>query len=337
MMPQRPCYNYLFYCMWKHFVAEYCNFSKKERNGTLTLLGIIIVLIIIPFLFPFFIKQKKYDHSEFEKQIASLKIRPADTTSKYRKKFDNDDGNYQPYNQPYERKNTSYSQQEWKGELFYFDPNTIDETGWQKLGVRDKTIATIKNYLSKGGKFYKAEDIKKIWGFDEALADKLIPYIQIEKKEYAANEKKEEYNKPVYEKKAYTPSAIDINTTDTTALIALPGIGSKLAQRIITFRDRLGGFNKIEQVGETFLLPDSVFQKIKPRLSLSNASVKQMNINTATLDEFKAHPYIRYAIGNAIVQYRTQHGNFSSVNDLKKIMVVTEEIFNKLLPYIKVN
>ena len=203
--------------------------------------------------------------------------------------------------------------------------------------MRDKTIATIKNYLSKGGKFYKAEDIKKIWGLDETLADKLMPYIQIEKKEYAANEKQEEYSKPVYEKKTYTPSTIDINTADTTAFIALPGIGSKLAQRIITFRDKLGGFYKIEQLGETFGLPDSTFQKIKPRLSLSNNAVKQININTATVDEFKSHPYIRYAVGNAIVQYRNQHGSFSALTDLKKVVAVTDEIFIKASTYLKIN
>jgi competence protein ComEA len=320
--------------MQKQNVSEWFDFSKKVRNSILLMLGIILLGILIQLSSSFFIKPKKYDHSEFEKEIASLKIKPADSSNKYKKKLDDNDDAYQPYNQPYENKYKA--DKEWKGELFYFDPNTLDEAGWQKLGVRDKTIATIKNYLLKGGKFYKPEDIKKIWGLNEVLADKLIPFIQIEKKDYAANGKHEEYSKPVYEKKTYTPTLIDINTADTTAFIALPGIGSKLAQRIITFRDKLGGFYKMEQVGETFLLPDSVFQKIKPRLTLSNTAVKQININTATIDEFKAHPYIRYVIGNAIVQYRTQHGNFSSVNDLKKIMLVTEEVFNKTLPYLKV-
>jgi DNA uptake protein ComE-like DNA-binding protein len=48
----------------------------------------------------------------------------------------------------------------------------------------------------------------------------------------------------------------------------------------------------------------------------------------------KSHPYLRYNLANAIVQYRTQHGNFFSVADIKKIMLVTEEIFNKAAPYL---
>jgi competence protein ComEA len=323
--------------MRKHFIGSYFDISKKERTGTVALLVIVAVCIILPFITPLFISTKTYSHSEFEEQIAALKIKPADSTGRYRNKWDDDGNDYQPYNEPAARKYTGSSPQEWKGELFYFDPNTLEEAGWQKLGVKDKTIATIKNYVSKGGKFYKPDDIKKIWGLSEAVADKLIPYIQIEKKETGDNERYTPTERTSFEKKTYTAPLVDINTADTTAFIALPGIGSKLAQRIVTFRDKLGGFYTIEQVGETFGLPDSVFQKIKPRLSLNNAAVKQININTATVDELKAHPYLRYAVGNAIVQYRSQHGNFDSVNDLKKIAAITGDIFSKSFPYLKVN
>ncbi len=314
--------------MQKQKVSEWFTVSKKQRNGMLVMLAIIVMSILAQSLLSLFIKPARYDHSEFEKEIAALKIQRPDSAYTFKRKFDDREDTYQPYNQPYEKRYND--QQPWKGELFYFDPNTIEEAGWQRLGVRDKTISTIKNFLSKGGKFYKAEDIKKIWGLNEELAGKLIPYIRIEKKEYAAAEK------PVYEKKTYAPAIIDINTADTAALIALPGIGSKLAQRIVSFRDKLGGFHTVDQVGETFGLPDSTFQKLKPRLRLDNNTLRQVNINTATFDELKAHPYIKYTIGNAIFQYRVQHGNFSSMKDLKKIMLVTDEVYNKLLPYVKV-
>jgi len=37
------------------------------------------------------------------------------------------------------------------------------------------------------------------------------------------------------------------------------------------------------------------------------------------------------------VQYRTQHGNFSSVDDIKKIMIVTDDVFTKVSPYLAIN
>jgi competence ComEA-like helix-hairpin-helix protein len=127
---------------------------------------------------------------------------------------------------------------------------------------------------------------------------------------------------------------IDVNSADTAAFIALPGIGSKLASRIINFRDKLGGFYSIDQIGEIYGLPDSTFQKIKPYLKLEKIELKKININTATKDEMKSHPYIKWALANAIVEYRNQHGNFSSLEDLKKISLITDELFNKLEHYL---
>jgi competence ComEA-like helix-hairpin-helix protein len=127
-----------------------------------------------------------------------------------------------------------------------------------------------------------------------------------------------------------------VNLADTFAFIALPGIGSKLSKRIISFRDKLGGFYSVEQVGETYLLPDSTFQKIKPYLFVSNSSLKRININTASVDEMKAHPYIKYNMANAIFQYRQQHGNYISVEQIKKILIITDEIYQKAAPYLSV-
>ena len=126
---------------------------------------------------------------------------------------------------------------------------------------------------------------------------------------------------------------VDVNSADTTALIDLPGIGSKLALRIINFREKLGGFYAIEQLKETYGLPDSTFQKIRPFLYLSG-SVKKININTANKDELKLHPYIKWNLCNAIVEYRNQHGLFKTLEDLKRIHAIDETTFSKIAPYL---
>lgn len=133
----------------------------------------------------------------------------------------------------------------------------------------------------------------------------------------------------------YTPrySPVDINLGDTTAFIALPGIGNKLASRIINFREKLGGFYSFNQVSEVYGLADSIFQKIKPYLQLNDATVKKININTATIDELKAHPYIKYNIAKAIIAYRNEHGSFLKTEDLKNIMLINDELYLRILPY----
>ena len=319
--------------MWKHFVKEYFVLTYKERLGAIIIAFIIFFSVCMLFAFPLFSNQKKYSHKDFENEIARLKTKASDASknNKYSKNLNDQSNGNDYYSSSYANEYSA------KAEVFYFDPNTASSEDWKRLGLRDKTIHTIQKYLSKGGKFYKPEDISKIWGLSPADAQRLIPYVSIKNtlKEYSSFEKNEYHNTSV----SYTPKTIqpvDINLADTTDFINLPGIGSKLSQRIVAFRNKLGGFYSVEQVGETYLLPDSVFQKIKPALVINHDHIRQININTATIDEMKSHPYLRYNLANAIFQYRQQHGNFNSVDEIKKIMIITENVFNKVAPYLTV-
>lgn len=317
--------------MIRKFLNDYLSFTRKERTGIIVILILILFFSFLPFFFPFFLKRTEPDRSSFEKELATLKYHIADSNTDEAPYTARPGGSYR--NDPGADRNT-------KGELFYFDPNTLSAAGWQRLGLREKTITTIQHYIAKGGKFRQPADIGKIWGLHPAEVQRLLPFVSIPQATNAYPEKKEFYTTPFTknytDKPKYTLTPIDINTADTSAFIALPGIGSRLANRIVNFRDRLGGFYSIDQVGETYALPDSTFQKIKGRLLLGNTTVKKLNINSAGIDELKVNPYIRFALANAIVQYRQQHGKFATVADIKNIMMVTETIFNKLAPYLTV-
>ena len=72
------------------------------------------------------------------------------------------------------------------------------------------------------------------------------------------------------------------------------------------------------------------------RLTISNTGTRKININTASLDELKSHPYIWFNLAKAIISYRNQHGLFTAIEDLKKLIAVTEEVYEKLRNYITV-
>ena len=307
---------------------HYLHFTRKERTGTLVILFIILLLIAFPFFYSLIFREKVVGTDTIANEMDSLKMRPVDSAKRYsRKNFDEN-----IYHDPY--RSTEHNNTVVDGELFYFDPNTLSGAGWKKLGLNNKTIITIQKYVLKGGRFREPEDIKKIWGLSEDLVQRLLPYVKIEAGSSFSNAK------PAYEIKKYEEkkanAIIEINQADTTAFISLPGIGPKLSQRIINFRERLGGFYSVDQVGETFGLPDSTFQKIRSKLVIRDKAVKQININTASPDEMKLHPYIRYQLANAIIQYRTQHGDFAKPEDIKNIMMIDEALYNKLFPYLTV-
>jgi competence ComEA-like helix-hairpin-helix protein len=153
-------------------------------------------------------------------------------------------------------------------------------------------------------------------------------YISIAKEYNHHEEKFVQAAKP--EKKSLN---VNVNSADTMALIALPGIGSKLALRILNFRDKLGGFYSVDQIKETYGLADSTFQKIKIYL-IVDGQVEKINLNTVTKDQLKIHPYIKWNLANAIVEYRNQHGNYKSIEDLKNISMLDENTFNKIAHYL---
>lgn len=319
--------------MPRKFIKDYLSFSRKDRIAIL----ILIFIIAVVFLFPSFIGKNNINSSvsadtTWIRAMQRLEQKQSDSAENYYKEYDNNYSGYQ-YDK---RTGQGYKP---KGELFYFDPNSLSAEEWAKLGLREKTIHTIQNYLSKGGRFRKPEDMQKIYGLFQDEYERIAPYIKIGSNN-AGILSQPDYSKssPASGEKtsSHTPrySIVDINNADTTALISLPGIGSKLATRIINFRDKLGGFYAVNQVGETFGLPDSTFQKIKLSLKVNPSSVRKININTATLDELKAHPYIKWSLANPIIAYRKEHGAFAKLEDLKKVMVVTDEVYNKIFPYL---
>jgi competence protein ComEA len=305
---------------WRQFVEGYLTFSKKDRTGLLCVVMLVGLTAIIPLTFN---KQEPLSIKETNLLSATIDTLSSKQTRQYVYEENEDDrtSDYQ-----YE---TSVKYTTTK-EVFLFDPNTLAPDGWKRLGLNVRAIQTIEKYRTKGGRFYKAEDLRKIWGLPNGFYERVKDYIRIESITTQKEEKivTTSYVKP--EKKSWN---IEINSADAIMLEDLPGIGNKLATRIISFRDKLGGFYSVDQIRETYGLADSVFQKIKPYLHI-NGDVKKMNINTATKDDLKVHPYIKWNLANAIVEYRNQHGNYKNLDELKNISVIDEVTFNKISRYL---
>ena len=127
---------------------------------------------------------------------------------------------------------------------------------------------------------------------------------------------------------------IELNTADSLALDQVSGIGPAFASRILKYRERLGGFYAIEQLKEVYGVDSAHFAQWLPQLALNTAAIRKIDINTASFEELKRHPYLSYKQINALIQYRKQHGAYANLSDLKTIPLFTDEILRKLAPYI---
>lgn len=342
---------------WKSDVADYFSFSKSERWGVLVLVAIVLILFVAPDYLP--VQPAPVDVPD--SMVSRLLSDWEKSDSVYSRQFGNgrssgnirsdrypSSGGYQSDRKVFDDEGAHPARTVVK--RFYFDPNTIGEEEMRGLGIPAKTAATISKYRSKGGRFRIAEDLQKIYSLPPALAKELMPWVRIvadnsvEKAGNGGNE-----NKSVVPGREQLPgvihagkprevnnSRIVINQADSMAWLALPGIGPRLAGRIIAFREKLGGFYSAGQVSEVYGLPDSVFQKILPMLDPGDGGIRQLDINAATKEELATHPYIRWQLASAIVQYRRAHGPFGAVTDLLKIHLIGDEQFRKMAPYCKI-
>jgi DNA uptake protein ComE-like DNA-binding protein len=214
--------------------------------------------------------------------------------------------------------------------LFAFDPNQCSRQELIDLGFSKPLTDRVINYRSKGGRFLVKKDLMKIYGMDSSYYLRLIPFINLP--DFSTKEKP--FQKlEIKEKSAFVK--FDLNKADTSQLIRIYGIGSKLAGRIITFRERLGGFISESQLNEVYGLDSIVVRELASKSFIEVAfQPKQININSATEKELGAHPYIKYKLAKAIVAYRMQHGFFASVDGLRGIAILDEKAFARMKPYI---
>lgn len=126
---------------------------------------------------------------------------------------------------------------------------------------------------------------------------------------------------------------IDLNTADSLTLVSLNGIGPVFAARIIKYRALLGGFYKKEQLKEVYGFDEEKYNSIVPYISTKDP-VAQININTCTFKELNRHPYIEYEVTKAIFNLKKKLGKFQSVEEIKQVDLVSEELYNKIAPYL---
>jgi competence protein ComEA len=300
----------------KKWLDTYFDFTKREFNGLMTLAALTLLVIVLPYAYALMKPAEPITEAE---QLAILKLSLAE------KKNLAAAGGY--------KRRAGYITKK-KAVLFVFDPNTIGQADWEKLGLSARQAGAILKYRARGGKFRKTEDLKKMYTINEQMYGKLAPYVRIVKEEGSVHgDKSTQDAKARYVKREL--SVIEINGADTTELDKIKGVGMTFANRIVKYRVRIGGFYKKEQLMEVFGLDSAKYLEIKDQVIIDAAKLKKINVNTAGFEDFRNHPYIRYKQVNALIQYRKQHGNYSNIADLNKVIILDQQTINRLAPYLE--
>lgn len=141
--------------------------------------------------------------------------------------------------------------------------------------------------------------------------------------------------KYIDKKNSYQKFFIELNSCDSSELIKIYGIGPILASRIIKYRNLLGGYTHQSQLLEVYGIDSSKYNMIKNNFHTCDSSkIIKLNINTADFKTLLKHPYISYDFVNFIVNARKSRF-FNSIDDLYDQTIISDSIFQKLIPYLK--
>ncbi|MCH8905207.1 MAG: helix-hairpin-helix domain-containing protein [Bacteroidetes bacterium] len=309
----------------REFFKEYFTFSSSERNGVLILLLVLFAVAITPSIMVRFHKSEPFDFTTLDEEVqAFIATTNADTMDSH--------ATIQPFNHVEEDTTKPAT-------LYQFDPNHLTRDEWIAFGIKPGIAKIILNYLSKGGRFYKKEDLKKIYGLQESDYIKLAPYITIPLLQTQTQTQAQPYthtfthpNPPA----GGEGGPICINSSTASELTQLYGIGEILSSRIIKYRDLLGGFVEVTQLLEVYGIDSIRYANFEKNITIVDSSISRISLNTATFEQMKKHPYISAPIAGGLVKYRSKAGPFKTKEDIKELTIISNEDYRRFIPYIEI-
>ena len=236
------------------------------------------------------------------------------------------------------RNHAYYQTEERKAELFPFDPNTADSTQLLRLGLQPWQVRNIYKFRAAGGVYRQPRDFARLYGLTLKQYRRLEPYIRIKEEDMPAEryfykyEPIEERDTMKYPIKLQAEERIVLNRADTAQLRKVPGIGPYFARKIVEYRERLGGYYRVQQLLEIEDFPETAVDFF---IIPDDTQLRKLNINRLSLNELKRHPYLNFYQARAIVDYRRLHGTIQSLDQLSLLRDFPREAIERLTPYVE--
>ncbi|WP_370090209.1 ComEA family DNA-binding protein [Ekhidna sp.] len=167
---------------------------------------------------------------------------------------------------------------------------------------------------------------------EETEFDKSVFYPT--KKNFEPKKKFAGKSKPKLEPLLEKIEVLDLNLATAEELQKVRGIGPAYSERIVKYRDILGGFSDTTQLREVYGLKEETIAELLTHFEIK-APVSKIDINSDSLKVLANHPYISYDLAKIIINYRREHGDIETADDLKKIKALDERTFLRLKPYLE--
>ena len=264
-------------------------FSKGQQSGIFLLVLLIVGLLCVYFFIDFSSNDIQINDKEllkFQQEIDSLKLVEIENR---------------------------------KPKIYPFNPNFITDYKGYTLGMSNQEIDRLLQFRKQDKWINSAKQFQQVTKVSDSLFNVISPYFKFP--EWVTNPKprksftyQNNYNKTVTQK-------IDLNKATAVQLQRVNGIGEKLSERIIRYRNKfVGGFIADVQLQDVYGLTSEVIERVTNEFTVKTPRVIQkINLNTATTEELVTVQYIDYEIAYNIIEQRTLRDGFKSFEELTKV------------------
>lgn len=277
-------------------MKSHFKFTKRQRSG----IFLLLVLIVLVQCIYFFVNRAAFGSSLDESPFVSEELEV------YRKEMDSLRQVKIENNKP---------------RIYPFNPNYITDYKGYTLGMSTEEIDRLHRYREGNKWVNSAKEFQQVTGISDSLLDTMSSYFKFPEWVTNPRPKRSQNGIKTYNNVLTFDQKIDLNTATAEQLQRVNGIGEKLSERIIKFRNRfVGGFISDVQLKDVYGLTPEVIDRVTQQFTVKTPrEITKFDLNSATVEELVTIQHIDYDLAYEIVDQRTLRSGFSSFEELTKV------------------
>jgi len=217
---------------------------------------------------------------------------------------------------------------------FPFNPNFLTDYRGYTLGMTIEEIDRLHAFRAEDKWVNSAADFQKVTGVHATIMEKISRYFRFP--DWVTNSRPEVTARTASTlDESLTLNKQDLNSASVDDLVQVKGIGETLANRIINYRNRIGGFIDDIQLKDIFGLSFEARAEVQKHFTVKNApKIEILNLNTASVLQLSEVPYFNYELAREIVNHRLLHEGITGFEELAKIKDFPSEKIDRIRLYL---
>ena len=203
---------------------------------------------------------------------------------------------------------------------YAFMPDTMSVARWQEWGLSEAQAYSVVNYLGKIDEPLAWSDLEKIYVLDESFKARIKPWVRFDAPHNGHD--------PTHSEK------LEINSMSKEELSRVSNWPKWKVERLIAFRDRLGGFHTLNQIYGVYGLDSLELHTLEPSLSIQGVELTKCYVNKEPADSLIRHPYINFTQAYELMRFRENVRPLRNLDEVRRLRVFTMKELELIGPYL---